>query len=41
MSIILCENDNQFFTAIENLVLKGLGFRADYRTLTITVTGQH
>lgn len=32
-------NEDDFYRGVQELTLRGLGFRADYATLTITLTG--
>jgi hypothetical protein len=38
---ITCQNASQFFDSIEELVKRGLTFKAYHETFTITLTGGH
>ena len=41
MMTITCATEEQFYTAIYQLTIKGLGFEADTDRLTIKLTGAY
>lgn len=39
MMVLTCSTAKEFYDCLEELVKRGLGFKADYHYLTITLTG--